>query len=293
MNVEAYAEILGRSPRRVRDLIAQGKLGAIRRGHSWDIDPQALPAAKTQRKHLVIPDCQVKAGVPLEHLTWIGKYIADKRPDVIVQIGDFADMPSLSSYDRGKKTYENRRYKTDTDAAKRGMDLLMTPIWKAPRYEPYYLLTLGNHENRITRAIEEDAKLDGTIGLEDLAYAEYGWDVHPFLEPVLVDGISYIHYLPTGAKALPAPSAALLLARGHCSVTVGHIQTTDIAFRTRADGRRIIGLMAGAAYLHDEDYLPPSQNMATKRQVVMCHEVNGGDYDPMFVSLSFLKRRYA
>ena len=33
---------------------------------------------------LVIPDCQVKQGVPLEHLTWAGRYAAKKKPDVIV-----------------------------------------------------------------------------------------------------------------------------------------------------------------------------------------------------------------
>jgi hypothetical protein len=173
------------------------------------------------------------------------------------------------------------------------MDLLMTPIWKVPGYAPYQLLTLGNHENRITRAIDEDARLDGTIGLEDLEYAENGWDVHAFLEPVMVDVVSYIHYLPTGVKGLPAPSANALLLRGHCSVTVGHVQTFDVAIRTRTDGKRIIGLMAGAAYQHDEDYLAPYQNQATRRQVVMCHEVNAGDYDIMCVSLAFLKSRYA
>ena len=44
---------------------------------------------------LVIPDCQVKQGVPLEHLTWAGQAIADYRPDIVVNLGDFADMPSL------------------------------------------------------------------------------------------------------------------------------------------------------------------------------------------------------
>ena len=55
------------------------------------------------KKHLVIGDTQVKPGISLSYLTWIGKYIVDKQPDVIVMIGDFADMPSLSSYDVGKK----------------------------------------------------------------------------------------------------------------------------------------------------------------------------------------------
>ena len=61
--------------------------------------------------HAIIPDCQVKDGVDLSYLTWVGKYLVEKKPDVIVQIGDFADMPSLSSYDVGKKllTYVIRR----------------------------------------------------------------------------------------------------------------------------------------------------------------------------------------
>ena len=75
-------------------------------------------------KHLIIPDTQVKRGVDLSYLEWIGKYIVDKKPDVIVQIGDFADMPSLSSYDVGKKSFEGRRYKDDIEAAREGMDIL-------------------------------------------------------------------------------------------------------------------------------------------------------------------------
>jgi hypothetical protein len=46
--------------------------------------------------HAIIPDCQVKDGVDLSYLTWVGKYLIEKKPDVIVKFGDFADMPSLS-----------------------------------------------------------------------------------------------------------------------------------------------------------------------------------------------------
>ena len=76
------------------------------------------------KKHLVIGDTQVKPGISLAYLSWIGKYIVDKRPDVIVMIGDFADMPSLSSYDTGKKSFEGRTYKADIRAAIKGMDTL-------------------------------------------------------------------------------------------------------------------------------------------------------------------------
>lgn len=53
-------------------------------------------------KHFILPDVQCKPGVPLDHLTWASNYCIQKKPDVIVCLGDFADMESLSSYDIGK-----------------------------------------------------------------------------------------------------------------------------------------------------------------------------------------------
>ena len=108
------------------------------------------------RKHIVIPDCQVRPDVELSHLTWIGNYITAKHPDVVVNLGDFADMPSLSSYDVGKASAEGKRYAKDVEAAKFGMDLLMEPIRAERtrthrRWKPELVLTLGNHEDRITR----------------------------------------------------------------------------------------------------------------------------------------------
>ena len=248
----------------------------------------------TARKHLIIPDTQIKPGVPTDHLEWIGNYIAEKKPDVVVMIGDFADMCSLSSYDRGKKTFEGRRYKADIESSIAAMERLMKPIKLASLkgYNPHLVLTLGNHEDRISRAIEDDAKLDGTISIDDLQYKEFGWHVVPYLEPIVIDGISYCHYFTTGVMGRPVGSAQALLARKHMSAVMGHTQQTDCAFRTRADGQHIVGLMVGLCALHDEEYLH-SQGNAVRRQIVMLHEVDGrGGADPMFVSLSYLERKY-
>ena len=168
------------------------------------------------RTHLIIPDCQVHEGVPTEHLDWVGKYIAAKRPDVIVCIGDFADMPSLCSYDKGKKSFEGRRYVNDIEAARAAMDRLTSHWRDIPDYKPRMVLTLGNHEDRITRAVEDAAVLEGAIGLHDLAYESFGWEVHPYLEIVTIDGIEYSHYFAgQGAKGFAVCSArALLNARG-------------------------------------------------------------------------------
>src|SRR6476660_8388711 len=113
-------------------------------------------------KHLVLPDVQVKPGQDFSFLRKIGEYIVEKQPDVIIQIGDFADMPSLSSYDVGKKAFEGRTYKADIEASYEAMSELIGPLYvynlkqKAngkKQYKPRKVLTLGNHEQRIERAV--------------------------------------------------------------------------------------------------------------------------------------------
>jgi hypothetical protein len=241
----------------------------------------------------VIPDTQVKPGVNTSHLGWIGNYIAEKRPDVIVQIGDFADMPSLSSYDKGKRAAENQRYQKDIDSARAAMAKLVAPFKKIKDYKPRMVLTLGNHEERIIRATDDNPVLFGKLGVADLGYEEHGWEVHDFLKPVVIDGIAYAHYFVTGAYGRPVTSAKALVKRMHQSATMGHVQKTDIDMGdTKADGTPVIGLFCGTCYLHDENYLGPQGN-SHRRQIVVKHEVRHGAYDPMFVSLDYLKREYS
>lgn len=250
---------------------------------------------------MVIPDCQVKEGVDTSHLEWIGKWAAEKKPDVIVCIGDFADMPSLSTYDVGKKSFEGRRYTKDIEASIDAMNKLMIPIYneqirlqanKKKQWNPRLVLTLGNHEERINRAVQNDPKLEGLISIDDLGYENFGWEVHPFLEVVVIDGIAYSHYFTTGVMGRPVTSARTLTTKKFMSCTMGHVQKTEIDMSSfRADGTPIISLFAGCCYLHDEDYLGPQGNVV-HRQIVMKYEVDNGFYYPHMISLNYLKGRY-
>lgn len=97
-----------------------------------------------------LPDAQVKPWVDTEYLRCQGEFLASKKPDVIVCAGDFADMPSLSSYDKGKKSFEGRRIQKDIEAAIDGMNTLLLPVHHAQQEDPYWkprmVMTLGNHE---------------------------------------------------------------------------------------------------------------------------------------------------
>jgi hypothetical protein len=251
-------------------------------------------------KHIVIPDTQVKQGVPLDHLRWAGEYIVAKKPDTVVMIGDFADMESLGQYDVGKKSFEGRRYKLDIQAAHAGMELLLRPLWEynanakknhEKRYNPRLVLTLGNHEDRIDRCVEADAKLEGMLSQKDLGYEDFGWEVVPFLEPVVIDGIAYCHYFTSGVMGKPVTSAAALLSKKHQSCVMGHVQGRQIAYGTRADGKQLTGLFVGGYYQHDEAYLKWQGNKHWRGLWVL-HEVEDGQFDEMPVSMNYLKRKY-
>ena len=251
--------------------------------------PRIYEKKRLGRMHMVIPDTQVKSGVKIDHLEWAGNYAAQKQPDVIVMIGDWFDMPSLSSYDKGKLAFEGRRYVSDVKAGRAAMELFLNPIQEVRGYKPHMVFCMGNHEHRIVRLVDNNPEFSGKFSFDDLGLHEYGWEVHDFLKPVEIDGILYCHYFTSGVMGRPVSSAAAMLRERQQSCTQGHVQYTDMAIHKKTQQ---IGLFCGTFYQHDEDYLGYQGN-SQRRQIVIKHEVDDGRYDPMFVSLKFLEKAYS
>jgi hypothetical protein len=257
--------------------------------------PEAHVPERLGRVHMVIPDVQAKPNVDHDHMEWIANYALEKRPDVIVQIGDWYDMPSLSLYDKGKKCYEGRRYVKDIEAGNYSLERFERTLEEHNRahpedaYNPRKVHTRGNHENRIVRATELDAALDGKLTVQDMDLERRGWECFDFLDVVKIDGIEYSHYFISGNMGRPVSTAAALLRARNGSATMGHVQNCDLAIHKQTQH---MALFAGICYTHDETYLGPQGN-ATRRQIIMKHEVEDGRYDPMFVSLRYLKKKYS
>lgn len=252
-------------------------------------------------KILVVPDVQAKDGNDFTFLTYIGQYICEKKPDVIVQIGDLADMPSLSSYDVGKKAFEGRRYTKDIEAVHTAQMHLFGPLMalqsrqrlnRKAVYNPRRVITIGNHENRINRAINDDPKLEGLISMDDLKYKDYFNEVYDFLDVVVIEGVAFSHYFVTGTAGRPASTASAQLNKKHMSCIAGHQQGLQIATAHRADGKRLTSIIAGSCYKHEEEYMGPQGNKHW-RGVLMLHDVQDGEFDLMPVSLDYLEKKYA
>lgn len=248
---------------------------------------------------LCIPDTQCKPETPTHHLEWAGKAIVDYRPDVVVHLGDHWDMPSLSSHDKvGSKYFEGKRYLADVEAGNVGMSVLLKPLKelqlkqkrnKEKVYKPRMVFLMGNHCNRISRAINNNPMLEGLMTYDHLSLKD--WEVHPFLEPVFIGGVGFSHYWPVGAMGRPAGSPAAIINKLHMSCVAGHQQGKQIAYGKRADGKPICAIIAGSYYLHDENYMDRLSNRHWRGLVVL-NDVKDGCFDEMLLSIEYLERKY-
>ena len=196
--------------------------------------------------------------------------------------------------------FEGRAYTKDIEAGvealKRFVAIINTESTRVYRNKkkawfPRLIFTLGNHEDRIDRAVEADRKLEGLMSIDDLQLNEMGFEVYPFLEVAIIDDICYSHYFTSGVMNRPVSNARLMLLKKHMSTVMGHVQDRDIAFSRRADSSELTGLFCGIFYQETKEYLG-LQNNNSWRGIWMLNDVDQGGFDILPVSLKYLKEKY-
>ena len=240
-------------------------------------------------KVLVIFDTQIRPdnlelNRPL--LKGIGKLIVKERPTHIVHIGDHWDMKSLSQYDFPKNNrvvFDGEEVAADVRAGRYGLGALTFDLKqlqdrqrenKKKVYSPKMHFTMGNHEQRVDRFNE----LKGLVDLTGEAEA-FGFEVHPFLKPVKIGGVAFVHYAYNPLSGRPlGGTAEYRLNKLKLSFVQGHEQVFKYAQEYLNDGRKISALICGSCYLHDEEYKGWQGNNHF-RGVAMLHNVKDGVYD--------------
>lgn len=249
--------------------------------------------------HLVIPDSHAHYQQNNDRATLIGLLMADLKPDVVVNMGDMWDMPSLSAYDKGRKSFTGRTYKADVEVGLDFDEKLWAPIRKLKKRMPRSVYLIGNHEQRIHKAVDIQPELEGVVSFNDLDLKKnYDEVVHyEGLTPgtIEVDGIHYAHYFTSGLMGRPIsgdirPAHTLLLKR-HVSSTQAHSHSLDFGIQATGDGRKIMGMFAGCAIDYEMDWAGLTNDLWW-RGVVVKHNVENGVYDPEFISLQRLKEIY-
>ena len=250
------------------------------------------------RTHLIIPDQHATPGESNRRFDWMGQFIYDLRPDVVINMGDGPHMDSLSVYDRGTVRFEGQRYKADIEVAVDADERMFHVVRKHKKAMPRRVRLIGNHEQRIIRASERASEFYGFLTLDDLQLDRNYDEVVEYDGQTpgscIIDGVTYSHYAVNnlGKPLGGIHHAHQLLSKKHCSITVAHSHMFDMKVHTRMDGQKIIGLVAGVFQEHHSDYAGHN-NRDWWRGVVVKREVENGTYDLEQVSLARLRREYA
>lgn len=252
---------------------------------------------------LIVPDAHANPDTNNNRFNYLGNFILEKRPDIIVNLGDLSDLNSLSSYDKGKKSFEGRRYRNDVACTIDALEKIDAPfklfnetrknIKKAQISYPRKIITLGNHEKRVDRAIENSPELEGVMSINDLKYREFGYEVYPFRIPVNIEGIWFCHYFVSGVLGQAISGigiASSLIQKNMASSICGHAHTYDYAIRSRPDGSKVIGLCAGW-YGEEVTYEEATENLYWSG-LTMLNDVHDGIFDIEQFSMERIKRNY-
>jgi len=252
-------------------------------------------------RKLLIPDPQVKPGVPTNHLLAAGNYLCDSRPDVVIILGDWWDMPSLSRYNTAKEV-EGTRVLEDIESGKEAMRLFLSPLVSLQRkqkknkkkvYTPRMVFLTGNHDPmvRIPRLVEDYPTLEGFVPDNCKSWLERkGFEVIGYREIIEIEGIRYSHYFQNMHSAKKGPlsgNIVTMMKNAGFSFVQGHQQGKKCHSYKLGDGTNRLGIVAGSFYQHDEGYEGP-QGGNNWNGIIFLNEAKEGGADICEVSMNYL-----
>lgn len=254
------------------------------------------------KTYIIIPDAHAHPEHENTRADWLGKLIKEVKPDVVVNIGDTFDMPSLSSFDKGKASFHGNSYEKDIEAGVEFLDRVWHPVKKTKKKRPKSVYLIGNHDYpRLRKVLEYQPELGGSkygIGTKDFQLDKYHHEVVDYNggTPGIyqADGISFSHYMVSGLMGRPIGGehqASSLLNKNYNSCIVGHSHTIDWSVKSSSSGKKIMGLVVG----NYQDYINPwAGNVGNlwSSGVFILRNVEDGTFEPQWVSIESMKRAY-
>jgi predicted phosphodiesterase len=202
---------------------------------------------------LVIGDAHVNLNSSNRRFTALGNFILDKRPDVIVDIGDWCDFNTLGKYDKGSKASWGKTFKDECDLVRDANAKAFGRISRFTKYKPRIIRTLGNHEQkRINEFLHKYPELEGIVSLDYAGLSDYNCEVHDFLTPVTIDNVTFCHYFYNKDNRYSIGNAKAVLQTKMASTVWGHSHVKDFAESVDAKGNRFQAVNVGC-YLDPEE----------------------------------------
>jgi hypothetical protein len=159
-----------------------------------DWEPKNILAPKETVKVCAIGDYHDSPGQDKERMKWIARWIAEEKPDYVVQIGDFADWDSLSSHAKPGTVdhMERPTFWSDLESLEEVFSIYNKELGDSG---PQKFCTLGNHEERAVRFDNSTPERRGLGCKEELdqLFLRYGWKIAEFGQWLFINGVGFIH----------------------------------------------------------------------------------------------------
>lgn len=237
-----------------------------------------------------------------ERFDWLGNLIYDIRPDLVVDLGDGADMRSLNSFDtRYPQKIVNQSYERDINHYNDSQERLRHKFKYLKKKRPFWVGHEGNHEFRIKRAVEIDPRLEGDrygVSFKHLQtdhwfdeYYEYQ-DGGPSLSNY--EGIYFSHFISAGNMGTAMSGvnhASSMVNKFSSSITVGHSHKFDYKYKGNSVPRPTHGLVVGCFKGKRESWAGQANN-EWRHGVAIKRNIRDGDYNLTWVSMEALEEEY-
>lgn len=232
----------------------------------------------------------------------LGQFLYDLKPDMVVDLGDGADMRSLNSYDeRYPKALASQSYQRDIESYNMAQELLRHPFKHHRKKRPYWVGFEGNHENRIKKYLALNPRNEGEkygVSFSHLQTDYWFDDYHEYENSgpaiAVYDKVAYAHYFTSGNSSTATGGihhAYTVVQNLSCSATCGHSHKRDIYFKDGAIPNGNIGLVVGC-YKGAEEHWAGQANNQWWHGIVVKRELENGMYEPEFVSLNQIMKMY-
>lgn len=261
-------------------------------------DPEAVVPDGDPVRVFVIGDTHCCPTLSNERFTWLGRAMAERRPEHVVQIGDFGSWDSVSAHEgRGTAGAMARPSISEDFAA--NQDALARMTREQPDdWRPRKDLTLGNHEHRVIRYENQNPELGQHLSLQlDEMFLRHGWRTREFGAYRFIGGVGFTH-APLNGMGKPfggVTGTQRAGANSNISLVHGHTHKRDIATVPKIGGTgkvEVVSVGCALPHGHIEAYTRHSPTAWFYGAVEMI--VQGGEIlDMDWISMLRMRERYS
>jgi predicted phosphodiesterase len=198
----------------------------------------------------VVGDLHAAPGMDLSHVDHIASHIEATSPDAVVLIGDVVTMDSVSMHDPlGSITVKEQPSIVDDLA------VLEEVLDRLDGIPGDLHVTLGNHEERLKRYEDNEARLQGSLWPIVLKTVHaYGWTVTDYGSFLELDGVRFTH-IPLNIMRRPYANIDAVAREAKWPIVYGHSHEQNVkTARKIGGGFTILNVPCSLPHGHVEKY---------------------------------------